>query len=447
MLGLASISIRTQAQSTSLQTESPEVYKSPLFIDDVHCEGFEYDIQKISYLTDSEKELEKKIKLRKTCIETLSFFGVKLHDWISQEDLDNASILMKSSGYFETIDLWIKKSDLKNHVHLFIKIVDKPMQAHRLNLEASTYKGVSKTKGLDNKELLSNFDYSYNRKTGPSLLQSFSLGKSYVFDGSYEFNNGSYKLSPEVRDVYLAQMKVIDKSFHVASSVEINLLQQKFASIDNTSKSAFDFEIEGNFYTSHIFGLNNKMIYGVSFHYFNAQKYEDYFNENAMEKQHVVLAPGLFYQMELGSDDAYKVILSVEGNTVISKEDIHRFKTHIEFSKSLTSLNFMGSKFNFGGDTVEYKNYQSALGRSKINNRVDAHTYFNFLKDVKRDNKTDQFIYGFESNGLKGSGPISGSPLMTTVQDVDYFENSQFKVSYKTSINDIDINLGFGYGL
>lgn len=439
IVGIINITaVQAQQGNESSSADSAE-YKSPLFVDDVHCEGLTYDNKQKSYLSDAEKELEKKIVLRQSCIKILSFFGVKQHNWISQEDLDNASIMMKSSGYFENFDLWIKKSELKNHVHLFIRIIEKLNHAHQFNMGFSSIK--QPVTNMDRKALLSQFSYAYSRKIEPSVEQKFSLNKNYIFDGVY---NSEYKLTPEIRDIYWAQMQLKSSAFPVGNNLEVNLIQQGYKNKDGRTANSFDVEMEGAIFGTYLQGLKNRVHYGVSYHYFNSHKIADYFANENSRKFNAVLAPGLYFKSEIGSEDSYKMLISLEGNTILSKDISYRYNTRMEFIVSPEWLQFLGEKQNIGSSITRYKNYQSTFGRSLLDDRSELNIFFNSFKDIKRSGKTDQLVYGFDLYNLRGYDAI---PNLPEGQEVKHFNYDQFKVSYKTTINNMDLSIGLGYGL
>ena len=95
-----------------------EILDSAYFIDEVHCTGprFNNSDQTMS-LDEVDFQKDKNIQ---ECEKLFAMFDVQKFKWISKSDIEILSRKIKHSDFFESSDLTLKKSELKNHVHLFL---------------------------------------------------------------------------------------------------------------------------------------------------------------------------------------------------------------------------------------------------------------------------------------------------------------------------------------
>src|SRR5436190_724557 len=97
------------ADSANVQEEN---LPSPNFVDGVRCIGLNPKTLSESWLIAKEEvEITQKIEDQEDCEDLLRAFGIDKHKWLNPEDLESASTRLKQSGYFEEVDLSIKKSE------------------------------------------------------------------------------------------------------------------------------------------------------------------------------------------------------------------------------------------------------------------------------------------------------------------------------------------------
>ena len=94
---------------------------SPYFIDEVHCSGLNvHDVRANWLLAEEEVAPARKIEDAEMCERMLRVFGIAKYEWLSPDDLERTATNIRQSGYFKESDLTVKKSELKNHVHVFL---------------------------------------------------------------------------------------------------------------------------------------------------------------------------------------------------------------------------------------------------------------------------------------------------------------------------------------
>jgi hypothetical protein len=95
---------------------------SPYFIDEIHCSGINLpNIKEGWLLTQDEVEPARKVEEADMCERVLRVFGIEKYQWLSPDDLERTATLIRQSGSFQEADLSIRKSELKNHVHIYLK--------------------------------------------------------------------------------------------------------------------------------------------------------------------------------------------------------------------------------------------------------------------------------------------------------------------------------------
>jgi hypothetical protein len=123
-------------------TEPP--LESPYFIDAVHCSGFSAREVTESWLVAKEEvEITKKIEDQEECEDLLKSFGIEKYMWLNAEDLERISARVRQSEYFEEASLSIKKSEIKNHIHVFLKVKTKSQFVYNIGNRIKLYDGTS----------------------------------------------------------------------------------------------------------------------------------------------------------------------------------------------------------------------------------------------------------------------------------------------------------------
>jgi len=96
---------------------------SPYFVDEVHCTGLNSpNIQETWLLSKEEVEPAKKLEQEDMCERVLRAFGISKFMWLSPDDLERTATIIRQSGYFLESELSVRKSELQNHVHVFLKV-------------------------------------------------------------------------------------------------------------------------------------------------------------------------------------------------------------------------------------------------------------------------------------------------------------------------------------
>lgn len=97
-------------------------FKSPLFIDGIHCEGHADsklgEALRKNYSNDEIAAVGVKAQLQLLCEALFKEFGVEKFQWVTPGDLERLDFTLKHSKRFQSVDLSIKKSEMQNHVHL-----------------------------------------------------------------------------------------------------------------------------------------------------------------------------------------------------------------------------------------------------------------------------------------------------------------------------------------
>ncbi|MEK6705427.1 MAG: hypothetical protein AABZ06_06540 [Bdellovibrionota bacterium] len=165
--------LMTVGSVLAAKSPSEELLPSPYFIDEVHCEGINVlDISESWLLSKEDVDAAKKVEGKETCENLLKAFGVEKYMWLSPDDLERIDTLIKQSGYFEEVDLSIKKSELKNHVHAFLKVKPVPNFLKSITNDFKFYSG----KEQDSSRIYNRFAGEItNRFYAPNSIDTFGL--------------------------------------------------------------------------------------------------------------------------------------------------------------------------------------------------------------------------------------------------------------------------------
>jgi hypothetical protein len=119
---------------------SEDSLTSPYFIDGIHCTGLaEHDGPAYLLIPESETKTQKLIEAQEDCIDLFKSFGIEKYNWISPEDLERISAQVSQSVYFESALLSIKKSELKNHIHVFLNVKTKSKYVYSFATKTKVY--------------------------------------------------------------------------------------------------------------------------------------------------------------------------------------------------------------------------------------------------------------------------------------------------------------------
>ena len=163
--------IATQAQDTAL-AEGP--LASPYFVDEMHCSGLNSpEVEETWLLSREEVEPAKKLSQQNMCERVLHSFGIRKFMWLSPDDLERTATIIRQSGYFQTSELSIRKSELQNHVHIFLKVVPGLPYYTSINED---FKYFGDKGGLGSPRFYDHLSAEVtNRKYSPASVNSFGV--------------------------------------------------------------------------------------------------------------------------------------------------------------------------------------------------------------------------------------------------------------------------------
>jgi REP element-mobilizing transposase RayT len=151
---------------------SEEQLPSPYFIDGVHCEGFKFETESSwPYKEETAKEA-KRAQIESACKGFFNSYGIELFQWYTPENLESLSNTIRKAEEFYSVELNIKKSELPNHIHLFLKTVPKTVDSKIFRMESRSYKGRGDEGGRTTQIL--GFDWT-NNKNYPIATSSFGF--------------------------------------------------------------------------------------------------------------------------------------------------------------------------------------------------------------------------------------------------------------------------------
>ncbi|RYZ48713.1 MAG: hypothetical protein EOP07_25475, partial [Proteobacteria bacterium] len=156
-----------------------ELRRSPYFIDGIHCEGID-ELDPGEDLTrsypDEVAEIGIKTRRQVLCESIFAKSGVSKFQWVTPEDLEKLSFILKHSKRFQGADLRIEKSELQNHIHLIGRFtMFEAKNQYRINFKQSL-----EGNGADGQRLSSIGDASIHfNKRGVVNPAPFVLGIKY----------------------------------------------------------------------------------------------------------------------------------------------------------------------------------------------------------------------------------------------------------------------------
>jgi REP element-mobilizing transposase RayT len=138
-----------------------ELLSSPYFVDGVHCEGFSFEKESYWPYKEEDAAIMKKAQFEGACIGFFASYGIKLFQWYTPENLQNLTNLMRKTEEFNAVDVSIKKSELPNHIHLFVKFAPDQTNKKHLSFETRSYAGNKKEKPRQTNKLA--FEWTNNK--------------------------------------------------------------------------------------------------------------------------------------------------------------------------------------------------------------------------------------------------------------------------------------------
>jgi hypothetical protein len=126
---------------TAISAKADEsALQSPYFIDGLHCSGLaQHEGPEYLLLPREESESAKLIEAEEDCADLFKTFGIEPYIWLSPVELERLSAQISQAPYFESASLSVKKSDLKNHVHVFLKVKTKSKYVYNFSFQSKLY--------------------------------------------------------------------------------------------------------------------------------------------------------------------------------------------------------------------------------------------------------------------------------------------------------------------
>jgi hypothetical protein len=178
LLWLTAISLTALADSDEFDETQSAPLPSPYFVDGVHCNGNRTRKVPGIFIPAEEVEIATKIEAQEECESLASLFGVQKFMWLTPEDLEKFANSLKQSGSFKEVEVSIKKSELKNHIHVFVNLTPSSKFHFSLGDAFKFYQGQS---GQSNRVFDSITGELTDRRFEP--IQTLNYG--FALEGSY----------------------------------------------------------------------------------------------------------------------------------------------------------------------------------------------------------------------------------------------------------------------
>ncbi|MBI1860428.1 MAG: hypothetical protein HYR96_05880 [Deltaproteobacteria bacterium] len=213
----------TQSAWAADADKEADTLPSPYFIDGLHCEGLPQSKRVVTWFaSDEEVEIAKRVASQEDCEATLSVYGVSKFSWLTPEDLEKLSDTLKRSHLFKTVEVSIKKSEIKNHIHLFAKLDRYPTERRTLensftatgakNADSSRFTNATRFQ-YDNFEQAPLGSYKFGTYVEHSSATGPLLGQSPA-----QFDNSQY---PFLMDFYVGSTRHLFLNTHLDTEVHL----------------------------------------------------------------------------------------------------------------------------------------------------------------------------------------------------------------------------------
>jgi len=129
--------------------------------------------------TGEASKIGPKVIDQQRCENLLASYGIEKFQWMTPEDLELANFRLNDSPYFKNVELSLKKSELKNHVHVFAAFVPRPLHHFYVAENAGLARGNSKEGNRQTNDFT--FEYA-NRSLEPFSTLVFGVNdlRSYA---------------------------------------------------------------------------------------------------------------------------------------------------------------------------------------------------------------------------------------------------------------------------
>jgi hypothetical protein len=93
----------------------------PYFVDGVRCEGFNFGEVDTALLSRATQKIINSTKHQEDCESFLGLLGIRKLSWIPTEEFELLADRIKNQNVFDEVEVSLKKSEHKNHVHVFVR--------------------------------------------------------------------------------------------------------------------------------------------------------------------------------------------------------------------------------------------------------------------------------------------------------------------------------------
>lgn len=144
-----SLLITAASANIALSQDQEQTLQSPYFIDGIHCDGLQYSHTTLekNLAGSKDKKFGLKVFNQSQCENVFSHFGIEKLTWITPQDIELLTFKMNKSEIFDNVTLSLKKSELKNHVHLFGKFESSKGSSHSFKTGVEVSDGGDKQEG------------------------------------------------------------------------------------------------------------------------------------------------------------------------------------------------------------------------------------------------------------------------------------------------------------
>jgi hypothetical protein len=420
--------------------------KSPYFIDGIHCQGLDGEIDsdemRKAYTDEETAVVGIKVLKQQLCEGIFSSFGVEKFQWLTPEDLETLVFSIRYSKKYRNVEVKVEKSQLQNHVHLIGKFEPyKSVQKLKINVLTAVEKGGAtgdrQTKKVD-------AEIGINHK-GPTNLPQYRIGITSIV------SNANAPLSAD-------ELKSGDKDVILSESEKISLsrnygeYESVYAELSIPTYSSGldkDFFLRVNNGISHMSGDTTSDIFlrfeaGGIFH---------------PHLQNSKLRASLVYINDVASSSEYKLKDKADSTsakpmyfaTFSGEQKFQKMNLSFEVQRSLTSdihlyfqetLEFhlfqpAGFKTSAGIDLSYLRGSVLPEHRFGLSDSRELQFYGKVAKDFR--------LLNSDSNAFLKVG--SNSYSSTSLAKNSYFQNSAVgELGVSTKTEQFDVGLAFIYG-
>lgn len=425
-----SILILILSAAVFAQAQQDEPLQSPYFIDDLHCSGISKDNpEDLAYFSDEqEKAYATQAIESDNCYNLFSSYGIKKHEWYNPSDIKNFLYSLKYSGTVEDADLEIKKSELKNHVHLFLSVSQLKKTKKTIEIDARHYAANNQE---DARQL---YRYKFEWDHQKDLpLRNWSFGVEHLTtnaDSVYQIDPGSLtaheselfaKEAFDLTDIYL-------KSYNMLSGLRLDYRADLYFH-NNNERRAFDsastFAIDlGN--ESFRGPLGNTYI-GIGLLNGNFDSYE--FNNDGEQEKLSVTYAGIKMNSEIGNSRGRYAFFDAQAFQSVDGPNSSFYKIGFESGWTQKAI---GDQMIFEMSIDQYVNAQLPHQRLLLTDYGTTDLAIGAKKYTRFGDFTLKL--GYESISAERGASKADDSLLTSAEYID--------LGFVNSVHGYDISLG-----